>query len=166
MGWYLQKDALPTQDFELKRFENYPEILWLNRNQNLVFLGYLAILYGLGTLAAALFIQSGTSGLQFVLWGGLVSTLLLIHATGLINSLSHIVGTRDYDTNDDSRNVALLFPLTFGENWHNTHHRFPWSANTGLKPGHWDWIFLALLGLQKVGLIHDLKNAEARKTRD
>lgn len=159
MGWYLEKDALPTHDSELKRFKDYPEILWLNKNHNVVFLGYLALLYLLGFITAAIFPESGTSGLQFVLWGGFVSTLCLLHATGLINSLSHIFGKRDYDTPDESRNIAWLFPITFGENWHNTHHRYPWSANTGIKKGHWDWIFASLLCLQKCGLIYDLKDA-------
>jgi stearoyl-CoA desaturase (delta-9 desaturase) len=163
MGWYLEKDALPTHDTELKRFEKTPEIIWLNRNHSVVFLVYLAALYALGVLAGRVFETSGATGLQFVLWGGFVSTLLLIHATGLINSVSHLFGERDYETPDGSRNVSWLFILTFGENWHNTHHRYPWSANAGIKPGHKDWIFKVLKGLERLGLIHDLKNAKADK---
>lgn len=42
------------------------------------------------------------------------------------NYFSHVdVGYRNFDTTDNSRNVALLWPLIFGEAWHNNHHKNP-----------------------------------------
>ena len=35
-------------------------------------------------------------------------------------------------TGDQSRNLAWLAPLAFGEAWHNNHHAFPTSARHGL----------------------------------
>lgn len=43
-----------------------------------------------------------------VIWGFVVPTIAALHATALINSLAHVWGTRRYDTQDDSRNNALL----------------------------------------------------------
>lgn len=166
LGWFLQKDPLPTGDPEIRRFEDTPEILWLNRHHGLVFLLYLAALYGLGWTLAFFFPETGATGAQFVVWGGIISTLLILHATCLINSVTHICGRRDYPTPDGSRNVAWLFPLTFGENWHNTHHRYPWSANTGLKAGHSDWIFAVLRLLERFHIVHDVKDAKARDKED
>jgi stearoyl-CoA desaturase (delta-9 desaturase) len=57
-----------------------------------------------------------------LVWGFVVSTLLVLHATALINSLGHVWGTRRYATSDGSRNNALLAVLTLGEGWHNNHH--------------------------------------------
>lgn len=41
----------------------------------------------------------------------------------LWNYFSHVnVGYRNFDTNDNSRNVFWLWPLIMGEAWHNNHH--------------------------------------------
>ncbi len=91
----------------------------------------LAIPFGLG------FALTGTvaGGLTGLLWGGAVRIFLLHHVTFSINSLCHFVGRRPFVTSDESRNVAWLAPLAFGEAWHNNHHAFPTSARHGL--GRW-----------------------------
>src|SRR5829696_7936556 len=68
------------------------------------------------------------SALTGLLWGGLVRMLVLHHVTYSINSLCHFFGRRPHDTGDESRNVAWLSVLSFGESWHNNHHAFPRSA--------------------------------------
>jgi len=65
------------------------------------------------------------------MWGFVVSTVLVYHATFSINSLSHLFGTRRYATDDDSRNNFLLALITLGEGWHNNHHHYQSSANQG-----------------------------------
>ena len=72
-----------------------------------------------GTLAA---------GLTGLLWGGAVRIFLLHHVTYSINSLCHFFGSRRFPTEDESRNLLWLTPLSFGEAWHNNHHAFPTSA--------------------------------------
>ena len=77
-----------------------------------------------GTLAGAL---------TGALWGGLVRIFLLHHVTWTINSVCHFFGRRRFATEDESRNVFWLAPLSFGESWHHNHHAFPTSAFHGLK---------------------------------
>jgi stearoyl-CoA desaturase (delta-9 desaturase) len=67
-------------------------------------------IYGLGEWLAVAYPSLGTSGLQLLVWGFVVSTVLLIHATLCINSLAHLYGSRDFETNDNSRN-NLFFRL-------------------------------------------------------
>ena len=43
----------------------------------------------------------GTSGGQMLVWGFFVSTVACYHGTYTINSLSHVLGRRRYDTGDD-----------------------------------------------------------------
>ena len=67
---------------------------------------------------------------------------LLHHATFSINSLCHFFGRRPFATGDQSRNLAWLAPLTFGEAWHNNHHasRPPRATGSGRRqpdPGAW-----------------------------
>src|SRR5581483_11320446 len=71
------------------------------------------------------------AGIPGVVWGFVVSTLAVFHGTMLINSLAHAWGTRRYATTDDSRNNPLLAVITFGEGWHNNHHRYMSSARQG-----------------------------------
>jgi stearoyl-CoA desaturase (Delta-9 desaturase) len=97
-----------------------------------------------------------TAGLTGMLWGGLIRMLVLHHATYSINSLCHFFGKRAFDTDDESRNLAWLVPLTFGEAWHNGHHAFPTSARHGLGRRQFDPSALVITGLEKVGLAWDV----------
>jgi stearoyl-CoA desaturase (Delta-9 desaturase) len=94
-----------------------------------------------------------------VVWGGVLSTLVLLHTTGLVNSTTHLVGRRTYETGDNSRDLFLLFPLAIGESWHNSHHRAPWSANTGLRRWQWDPVYWLLRASGKLGLVWNLRDA-------
>ncbi len=90
-----------------------------------------------------------------VLWAGLVRIFLVHHATWSINSICHTFGERPFATSDTSGNVWWLAWVTFGEANHNTHHAFPASARHGTS--FWnDPSFLALTGLEKVGLVWDM----------
>ena len=55
------------------------------------------------------------------------------HVTYAVNSIGHYFGRRRFDTPDESRNVAWLSIISFGESWHNNHHAFPRSANHGMR---------------------------------
>ena len=84
----------------------------------------LAVPFGLGVRSD----RNPHGGLTGLLWGGVVRIFLLHHATFSINSLCHCFGRRPFETGDQSRNLAWLAPIAFGEAWHNNHHAFPTSA--------------------------------------
>src|SRR5262252_5008619 len=91
------------------------------------------------------------------LWGGLVRLFLTYHATNSINSLTHLLGSRPFDTRDESRNNALLVLPTLGEGLHNNHHAFPGSAFFGHRWWHFDLGAWVILGLQRTGLAWDVR---------
>src|SRR5260370_42557612 len=70
-------------------------------------------------------------GWRLFVWGFCLSTVLPWHDTFTINSLSHLFGSRRYETTDTSRNNWLLALLTLGEGWHNNHHHFMGSSSRG-----------------------------------
>jgi stearoyl-CoA desaturase (delta-9 desaturase) len=83
-----------------------------------------------------------------------VRTTLLLHATWLVNSATHLWGYRSYATRDRSTNLWWVALLTLGEGWHNNHHAFPRSARHGLRWWELDLTYglirlLALLGLAR-----------------
>jgi stearoyl-CoA desaturase (Delta-9 desaturase) len=112
----------------------------------------LAVPFGLGYALTGTLVGALTG----LLWGGTVRIFLLHHVTFSINSLCHCFGRRPFSTGDESRNLAWLAPLAFGESWHNNHHAFPTSARHGLHlrqldPGAW-----LIAGLERCHLAWDV----------
>jgi fatty-acid desaturase len=91
-------------------------------------------------------------GWNFVLWGGVVRIVLMLHITWFVNSASHLFGYRNYDTPDHSRNCWWVGLLAAGEGWHNNHHFNPVSAAHGHKWWEVDFTFQIIRGLEIVGL--------------
>ena len=91
-----------------------------------------------------------------LVWGFFVSTTVLFHATSTINSLDHLVGSKRYETGDESRNNAVLALLTFGEGWHNNHHHYPVSARQGFFWWEYDLSYYALVVLSRLGIVREL----------
>lgn len=104
-----------------------------------------------------LLIPALLAGWQGFLWAGCVRLFASSHVTWGINSLCHTVGKRSYETNENSRNSFLMAILSFGEGWHNNHHRFLQSAYLGLKWYEIDFGKMILLGMKRIGLVWDVK---------
>ncbi|MEA2428085.1 MAG: hypothetical protein QOF37_1713 [Thermoleophilaceae bacterium] len=112
----------------------------------------LAFAFGLGVALTG----TVSGGLTGLLWGGAVRVLAVHHITFSINSLCHFFGNRDFQTDDESRNLRWLAPFSFGEAWHNNHHAFPTSAAHGLTRWQFDPSKLVIYGLEKIGLAWDV----------
>ena len=89
-------------------------------------------------------------------WGGLVRIFLVHHVTWSINSICHVYGSRRFDVEDKSTNVAWLAIPSLGESWHHNHHAFPRSAEHGLKWYEVDPSALFIRGLERLGLAWDV----------
>lgn len=95
-------------------------------------------------------------GWQMVLWGIFLRTVMGWHFTWLVNSATHLWGSRRFETRDDSRNNALVAAVTFGEGWHNNHHAVPRSAKHGLTWREFDVNWVQIRILEKLGLVSDV----------
>jgi stearoyl-CoA desaturase (delta-9 desaturase) len=129
-----------------------PVVAYVNRTFVWWVAAGLVVPFALGALIGG----SWSAGLTGLLWGGLVRILVLHHVTYSINSLCHFFGKRHFETDDESRNLAWLVPLSFGEAWHNGHHAFPTSARHGLGRRQWDPSAMVISGLEKAGLAWDV----------
>lgn len=118
----------------------YPELRFVDRHRWLPL-----IAYALMCLA--------TGGMAGVVWGFVVSTLAVLHATMLINSLAHVRGSRRYATADGSRNNGWLALLTLGEGWHNNHHHAMTSARQGFFWWEVDVTYYVIYGLARLGVV-------------
>jgi fatty-acid desaturase len=101
-----------------------------------------------------------TGGLPWLLWGIALRTTLGLHSTWLVNSATHLWGSRRFETKDGSRNSWWVALLTGGEGWHNNHHAHPVSARHGLAWYEFDPNYYGIWLLKAVGLAKDVKIAQ------
>jgi len=98
-------------------------------------------------------------GWNWVLWGVFLRTTVGLHTTWLVNSATHLWGTRRFSTRDDSRNNWWVALLTFGEGWHNNHHANPSAAPYGLAWYELDVIWLNIRALEWLGVATQVRRA-------
>jgi stearoyl-CoA desaturase (Delta-9 desaturase) len=157
IGWLTSARNYPTNYRTVRDYDKYPEIRFLNRFDLIGPLLLIVLMYALGSILAVFAPGLGTNGLQLVVWGFFISTTLLFHGTCAINSFTHMIGSRRYETRDDSRNSFILALVTLGEGWHNNHHRFQRSAKQGFYWWEIDITYYVLKGLSLCGIVQDLK---------
>ena len=103
-----------------------------------------------------------------LLWGGFLRVTLVHHFTFFINSLCHFSGKRPFKPNITARDSWWLAYLTFGEGFHNFHHKFQWDYRNGIRwydfdPGKWVIKFLSFFKLTaKIRKVDDHKILRAR----
>jgi stearoyl-CoA desaturase (delta-9 desaturase) len=148
MGWVITGEAMHNKTTELLPY--VPELrkdrfhIWISK-WHWVPLAVMAIL---------LF---AVGGWPFVLWGIFLRTVFGLHATYLVNSATHMWGSRRFTTSDKSRNNLLVAMLSWGEGWHNNHHAHPQSARHGLAWYEFDVNWYMILLLRALGLAWDIK---------
>lgn len=144
MGWIMSNDSMATPWDQIRDMAKYPELRWLDRFHLVPVVLYAAAMYALG-------------GMEGLVWGFFISTILLWHGTFLINSGAHKWGTRRYESGDESRNNFWLALITLGEGWHNNHHTYMSSTRQGFFWWEIDVSYLILRAFSKIGIVWDLR---------
>ncbi len=144
VGWFLDGSHDRADLSNVKDLVRYPELRFLDKHKWMPIVSYAVMCFAIG----------GAPGL---VWGFVVSTIAVLHMTALINSLAHVWGSRRFDTNDDSRNNAVLALFTLGEGWHNNHHDQMNAARQGIKWWEIDMTYYSLRLLSAIGVVHDIR---------
>ncbi len=124
----------------------YPELRWLSRFWLVPGLLLITLAYLIGGITMA--------GI-----GACLGPVLLMHQSSAVNYLCHKYGTRRYDIKDSSTNNFLVALLTFGEGWHNNHHRHPRSARAGEEWWEIDMFYYVIAIFRRLGLIWNVRTA-------
>jgi len=161
VGWFLSDAHFATKSERVKELALFPELRFLDRFDVLVPVLFAISIYGLGAWLEYALPELGTNGWQLLVWGFVISTVALYHATFSVNSLAHSWGKRRYQTKDQSRNNLWIAIFTLGEGWHNNHHHFPGSARQGFYWWEIDLTYYGLRLLSAFGLIWDLRTVPA-----
>jgi stearoyl-CoA desaturase (delta-9 desaturase) len=138
MGWLLVGDSKHSDTALMSKYA--PDLgkdrfyVWLNKYHWVPMIVLGAALFAIG-------------GISFVLWGICLRVVVGLLSTCLVNSATHMWGSRRFATRDDSRNNWLIALITSGEGWHNNHHAHPTSARHGLAWYEFDlsWIQIRIL---------------------
>jgi stearoyl-CoA desaturase (delta-9 desaturase) len=154
MGWIFFGEGLHHDSSLLNKY--VPDLsrdrfhVWLSRWH------WVAnVIVGLALLALG--------GIPYVLWGIFFRTTWGLHSTWLVNSATHLWGSRRFKTRDDSTNNWWVALMTFGEGWHNNHHAHPTSARHGLAWYELDQNWIGIRALQMCGLAWDVKIAKIKE---
>ncbi len=146
IGWILYKD---TRAVNIK-YKNIPDLL---KNPLVVWQDkwylFIVVVASFALPAYIGLIEGRPVG--GLLWGGFLRVVVVHHMTFFINSLAHMWGTKPYSEKDTARDNWWLGPFTFGEGYHNFHHKFQADYRNGVRWYQFDlakwWLFvMKLLG--------------------
>ena len=147
IGWIFQGTAQAQSEATMQRYSpdlmRDPYLVFLNKYYYVTTIALSIVLYAIG-------------GWPMVLTAVFLRVVMSWHFTWLVNSATHLWGTRRFDTRDDSRNNGIVAALTFGEGWHNNHHAYPRSARHGLTRREFDVNWVQIRLMEKLGLISNV----------
>lgn len=162
IGWILRGTAQQHSDKVMRR---YAPDLMNDRVHILLNRLYFVPLIICGVVLLA------WGGWPALMWGVFFRVTFALHSTWLVNSATHLWGSRRFETSDDSTNNWWVALLTFGEGWHNNHHAFSRAARHGLAWYELDlnWVAIrALTWLRLANSVHvvslEIQNS-AERTR-
>jgi len=167
VGWLVTHN---DQMHSMAHYQKYardvladPFYMKLEKQPGIILVVYLlhALLYflvGLGVvwLMEGALMAGVQFGLSLLVWGVIVRTVAVWHITWSVNSLTHLFGYRNYQTDENSRNNWLVALVTVGEGWHNNHHHDQTCASNQRRWWELDISYYEIKLLQWLGLARDV----------
>lgn len=160
--WYAHIGWLFTLDTDKRDFRNVDE---LAKDPIVKFQHdfYLPIAIFMGFILPALI-----AALWGDVWGGLIiagslRTVYSQHITFCVNSVCHIFGSQPYSDRNTARDNWITALFTFGEGYHNFHHKFPLDYRNGIRFFHFDPTKWLIRGLGYLGLTREFKIVSEHK---
>jgi stearoyl-CoA desaturase (delta-9 desaturase) len=114
---------------------------------------------------ALLFISFALFGFAGVAVWAIQMLWIPFWAAGVVNGLGHWWGYRNFETDDTATNLTPWGVWIGGEELHNNHHAFPSSAKFALRKWELDIGWLAIRGLERLGLAKVLRTAPTLDVR-
>ncbi|MDA0803275.1 MAG: fatty acid desaturase [Planctomycetota bacterium] len=141
---------------------NDPFYMWIEKHPLspfLIYLGQCALYAAAGFAVALLWTDAAGAALfasSVVVWGVLLRTVLVWHITWSVNSLTHLFGYRNHNTEEHSQNNWIVAVVAAGEGWHNNHHADPSCCSLQHRWWEFDLTYWEIRALSIVGLTRDI----------
>lgn len=106
------------------------------------------------------------------LWGDLIGGLIIAsamritinqHITFFINSVCHIFGKQTYSDHVTAVDNWFTALFTYGEGFHNFHHKFPLDYRNGIRAYHFDPSKWLIKLMSYLGLTWDLRKVSTKR---
>jgi stearoyl-CoA desaturase (Delta-9 desaturase) len=158
IGWVFFDNVAPPETGFAKDLASDPFVRWQHR-----YYVVLAILVG-GVVPLAL----------GCLWHDPIGALLVVgfvrlvfqwHTTFAINSFAHWLGGQPYSRRTSARDSSWTALISFGEGYHNFHHRFPSDYRNGVRWYQFDPTKWFIWTLARIGLAGDLRRTSPEEIR-
>lgn len=127
-----------------------PDVMWQHRN-------YIPLAVGVGGVLPFLIGFLFHDAIGGLLLAGITRIVIVHHATFLINSLCHFMGKQTYSLSYSARDSGFVALFTYGEGYHNFHHRFASDYRNGIRWFHFDPSKWLIKTLEILGLAKDLR---------
>ena len=146
IGWILKNT--PEEKSRIRGVKDLEEKSAIKFQNKYYF--HIGIIFGFFVPLAIGYLYGRPFGAFF--WAGFLRLAIVHHATFFINSLCHYMGQRTYDFKSTARDSWFVSWFTFGEGYHNYHHKFQWDYRNGVKwfaydPSKWIINILAFFGI-------------------
>ena len=120
--------------------------------------GVIGILVGFGLPSLIGWLAEGGIGAAAgLLMGGVARQVMVHHMTFFINSLCHTLGSQPYSDRCSAKDSWFMALFTFGEGYHNFHHKFQHDYRNGVKPWQFDPTKWCIRVLEKLKLVSNLR---------
>jgi stearoyl-CoA desaturase (Delta-9 desaturase) len=157
--WPMDSEKKRYRTNMVKDLLKDPLALWQHQNYK-----YLAFVHTIvfPPLIGYFLFDSPVGGFLFL---GVIKVFLIQQSSSCINSIGHKFGSRTHDPDSSATDSFFNGLLTFGEGYHNYHHKYPNDFRHGHKWYHWEptkW-FIQAMGL--LGQARDLKTVDHGKAK-
>lgn len=163
MGWLLVHNrtlhAASSYEKYARDILRDPFYMWLERRPWRIAAIYLAhaVLLAVVAFGIGWWLWGASAAIWFaasvVVWGVIGRTLLVWHITWSVNSLTHLFGYRNHETDENSRNNWFVAMVSAGEGWHNNHHHDPKCCTVSHRWWELDVTHLEIRLLKRLGVV-------------
>lgn len=155
IGWVLYQEK--EHDFKrVRELRGDPLVMWQHRN-------YVVIALAMGALLPMALGALWGDALGALLIAGFLRLVVQYHVTFATNSVAHMVGARPYDRSTSARDLFLTAVVTFGEGYHNFHHRFQNDYRNGVRRRDFDPTKWLIWTLSQLGAASNLRRVPMEK---
>lgn len=160
IGWMLRDYPSGVEDYRnVEDLKRDPVVMWQHNN-------YLAITLAMNFAPPLLMGFLTGDYLANLLLMGVARLVFTHHTTFFINSLAHFWGRRPYTEENTARDNDVLAFFTYGEGYHNYHHKFQRDYRNGVKWWQFDPTKWLIWSSSMVGLAHELHRVDRFRIRE